>query len=215
MASPNFDALSVSLSMTLGDGVAAAATDGVMWSSAQRTTFLNNACRRWLLRGLQRLVRAQVGAEEMLQNYIIEESATLSSAVTALASLSSNAGTAHIISVYNSTDTAFVKPLPPELRQVVLAGVNAFLSEQYWLIDGGNLRVVGTNVAGSESVTIKHVKQHVALAAGGSTDILVPPQYLNVILDLATMLGLEADPTDGNVARALRLQERTDKELSA
>jgi len=293
MATPNYDKISVELSQRVGDPVSAAATNGVKWSSAQRDVFINSACRRWLNRWAINLKKRHPHALEALQSYVVEESVALSGGVYSLGSLASNNGALDIISVYNSTDTAVVYPLPSEFRATVQAGVNALLSEQYWFVDGGNLRVVGTGVAGTETVTIKFIKNHPALSANGAAgtvvsgtsfsatgtavtsftpgtvlashvgakfvgldnganafdrtivayvsataftinsalvadgagtngyiipiataEIIIPSTYWGQILDLSTMLALEADPSDTNLARATILQARVDREIN-
>lgn len=291
MATPLYDAISVSLSQRIGDPVAAAATDGVKWSSAQRDTFINGACRRWLTRQVRMLASQAVGVEEALQSYVVEETVSLSGGTYALSTLASGVGAIYVMSAYNSTDNAIIKPLPAWMRPVIQSSANTLLSDQYWLIDGGNIRVVGTDVAGTESIIIKFVKNHPALAANGSAgtvvsdvawnatgtavtnftgtvathvgatfagldsggnpfnriitayvsataftintalvadgagtngyiippasgEIIVPSTHWGIILDLATVHALEADPSNQNLAWAVQLQNRVDKELN-
>jgi hypothetical protein len=207
MASPLYDALSIQHSKNIGDPVAAAATDGKRWSSVQRDTHLNEACRR-LIRaflsfdfGDEITVRMK-DAGFFSGGYWASEEQTLSSNVKALSGWTGTAQ--YILTARNTTTNLPIYPLPSELEDFIRTSQNKYLtagtSNMYYMVDGANLRVLGS--AATDKVTLSYIKAHAALSAGGSTDILVPATYWSLVTDMAMKVAFEEYPTADNVQRA-------------
>jgi len=208
MAIPLYDSLQVDLSERLEDAVAAATSNGVKWTSAQRDAFMNEGIRRWHLKWLMRYLQGDPRAQEALQNYVVESSQALSSSKTSLSGLTTtpaNAGALHIIEVYNSTTPAYVYPMPRRLK--LSYSLNQFLDEQYWTISDGSIEVIGSGT--TDTVNVRFIEGHVNHAANtGSDDILVPSSWWPEVLDMATVVGLESDPDSQNLTRATVLDNR-------
>lgn len=207
MASPLFDAISVQHSKNIGDSVAAAATDGNRWTSAQRTFHLNSAIRKWLI------MKATVRDWFALRGYVNEEAQTLSSNAKTLVSWTGDV--AWIIEAYDSTTSLPIKRLPEHLRIWIKTGGNSYItsatSNLYWVVDASTLRVYGS--AATDSILLTYVKKHTDLSAGGASDIVVDSPYWPQILDLATGIAMEDDPTQFNVARERVKMETVERQI--
>lgn len=211
MASPNFDALSVQHSKNINDPVAAAATNGFRWTSAQRTYHLNEAIRR-ILKLYARVARMKMEAGvpasremDFLDAYMAVEAQSLSNNTKALSSWTG--GVMEILSAYNATDSLPVSRLKDTLYSHVQTGGNGFLTasttRQYWLRDGSSFRLVDGGTTTGDSISLRYIKPHTDLSAGGASDILVTSPYWGLVLDMAMKVALEenADPQSAQTAQ--------------
>jgi hypothetical protein len=167
MASPLFDALSVSLSRMIEDPVSSATTDGDAITSAMRSQFLNEGIRRCIKRWVAQ------GNQDAIREYINTESQTLASSTKALSSWTG--GVFAILAARNTTDTAIPIPLSNQLVAEATSGVNRWLlassSNQKYYLNGGNFVLLGGTATSAISLT--YVKQHTDLVAGGSAGTVV------------------------------------------
>lgn len=208
MAIPNYDLLSVKLSREIGDGVAAATTDGVQWSSAHRDQFLNEAIRRILRKA------ALVRNGNIYREYVNTEAKSLVASVYALSSWTGGVDT--VLDVYNVTDGVIVNPADASLKEELDTGINQFLlasiTQQRYTLNAGNFRLHGGTA--TSSIRLTYIKLHTDLVANtGSTDIAIPSQYWHLVLEQAAAVALEADPDSTNLTRAALKQQMIDKEI--
>lgn len=197
MASPNWDQLSIDLSKKIGDAVAAATTSGDTYTSAERDLFLNKAHRRWLLK------QVEEQNWNALRGYMNREAKTLSNNVLALSSWTG--GVAAILSAFNVTDSLYVRRLPDGYDGVASAGLNIYYTpsttNQFWKQEGSVFRLLDGGTTTGDSIRLEYIKQHTNLAAndaGGNGDTLVPSQYFDEILDLATAEALSERQQPGD-----------------
>lgn len=222
MASPNFDALSVQQSKNIGDPVAAATTDGKRWSSAQRSYHLNEAIRRWLrkqfLNGMIRESRTQDAGKnwENLGSYVVQGTGALTASVKSLSSFDGTNTVAHIIDCYNSTDAVPVKRLPQHFYRWAQTGGNSFLTSsatnQFFVVDGGNIRLLGGTA--TSTLSLRFVKAHSDLSANGSSDIAIPSQSWDQILDLAFKVAMEEVGDSESAAKGLIKEQVVNGEIA-
>ena len=207
MATPILDPLSVQHSKNIGDTVAAAGTDGKRWSSAQRTYHINEAIRRW--------IRKMIAVKNFgaLRAYVQNESAALSSNELTVASFSDGVPDT-ILSVYDTTLTNQVDPLPPELsRWEAENEETAIVSGLYFVWDNSKLTVL--NAGASDTVKVQYVKQHTDVVQSTGPDIAVPNSYYPQLLNLAEAIARREFPIPQNIARADLLEGIVDKEINA
>lgn len=210
MASPNFDSLSVRLSRELRDPVASATTDGKRFSSAQRSSFLNAAIRAFKFKAIR---NSNFSA---LSGYLTEDTQSLSNNVKALSSWSG--GVAWILGAYNVTDSVPIKSLEDQsLRFYVESGGSTYLAasatNQYWVRDGSNFRLLDGTSTSNDSVRLRFIKQHADLSANGATDIAIGSEYWEEILNLAVAIGNRSTPTPANIARSVMLEQNVEQEV--
>lgn len=214
MPSPLFDTLSIRLSRELGDPVAAAATDGKRWSSAQRSSFLNAGIRAFILKAVK------YGNWGALTGLVAEEAKALVANVLTLATTGGwTGGVSWIMSAYNVTDNLPIKPLlNHNLRSFVKTGGSQFLvasaTNQYWVKDGLTFRLLDGVANSTDSIELRYVKQHTDLTAGFATDIPVGSEYFEEVLDLAVSIGLIEMPKSENVARSVVLEQQVEKNMA-
>ena len=223
MASPNFDALSVQHSKNINDPVAAAATNGFRWTSAQRTYHLNEAIRR-LLKLFARVARMKVEAGvpasremDFLDSYMAVEAQSLSNNIKALSSWTG--GVMEILSAYNATDSLPINRLKDTLYSHVQTGGNSFLTasttRQYWLRDASSFRLVDGGTTTGDSISLRYVKPHTDLSAGGASDILVTSTYWGLVLDMAMKVALEENADSESIKIAQHKEAVVNAEVSA
>lgn len=204
MASPNYDLLSVRLSLMAKDPVASATSNGQVYASTRRDRALNGAIRQWLK--LSSFAK-RWGA---LRSYVRTASGTLSSGK--VLSVSSFSPTVFVIkSVFNTTQSKIVDKLPSNInrQEITNPPVTGLFSGLYWEWENGDLFIV--NGATSDSVKVEYVKSHTDLSANGSNDTDVPITYWDEILDLALKILLQENPTAENLAiAAVKNQEARD-----
>lgn len=203
--------------------MAAAATNGFRWTSAQRTNHLNEALRR-LLRLFARVARMKLeagistGAEmDFLDPYIAVEAQSLTNNVKALSSWTG--GVMEILSAYNATDSLPLNRLKDRLYSHVQTGGNSFLTasttRQYWTRDAGNFRLIDGGTTTGDSISLRYVKPHTDLAAGGASDILVTSTYWDLVLDMALKVAMEENATAESVQIAQRKEAVVNAEINA
>jgi hypothetical protein len=148
-----------------------------------------------------------------LRGYVNEEAQTLSSNAKTLVSWTGDV--AWIIEAYDSTTSLPIKRLPEHLRIWIKTGGNSYItsatSNLYWVVDASTLRVYGS--AATDSILLTYVKKHTDLSAGGASDIVVDSPYWPQILDLATGIAMEDDPTQFNVARERVKMETVERQI--
>ena len=184
MPSPNFDALSVSFSVTLEDPVGAAATSGVTYTSAYRTSALNRASKSlWniLYNGNREVYGRNSLKYERFSDFVLyaELSSDADSKIT-LTSLSRLVEPIELV----LNDTSVKKRIPIKLRAdsplVLLTDpTNApSVTSPYayvQVISGTKYIIVKPDDATYESKTNKYVLSYlsypVEYSAGGATDI--------------------------------------------
>lgn len=195
MASPNFDDLSVRFSRIIEDPVATASTDGDAFTSAFRSHCINQ--------GIRRLLRfwAINGPEDAIREYLNTEAQSM---VASVKTLSSWTGGIHaIVSAYNVTDEQLLYQEPNDFREELLSSNNVFIQagsgQQKFIVNAAQFQLFGGTA--TSSVRLTYVKQHTDLSAGGSSDIAIPSQYWNDVLDAAAMYFWEQYPTQENVAK--------------
>ena len=223
MASPNYDVLSIAHSKNIGDTVAAAATNGARWTSAQRDNHLNEAIRRLLRLCAEQAIakmnagRSAVGEIAFFDPYILEEAKSLTNNVLVLSSWTGTA--TWILSAYNSTDSVPIKRLSEAIRIWVLTGGNSFLTasatNQYWIRDAGNFRLVDGATNSTDSITLRFVKAHAALSAGGSADILLSSSYWDWVTDIGYVVAFEEAPNELNDAKAMQKKAAVLEQIKA
>lgn len=196
MASPIYDTLSIQHSRNIRDKVTAAATDGIAISSAQRDIHLNNACRIWMR--LKFYTKDWNALRPLLGN----ATGTLSTATITLSAVSG--GVMKIRKLWITNTTLYVvNPVPDELLGELLNTTtqNSFIAPSatrpLYAVRGSILTVYPTASFASNAYTMEYLKQHVALSAGGATDILIEKDYHDEILSLAYIEAEKekADPT--------------------
>ena len=207
MATPILDPLSVQHSKNIGDTVAAAGTDGKRWSSAQRTYHINEAIRRWI----RKMIAVKNWAA--LRAYVQNESAALSSNELTVASFTDGIPDT-IISVYDTTLTNQVDPLPPELSRFEAENEEtAIVSGLYFTWDNSKLAVL--NSGASDTIKVQYVKQHTDVIQSTGPDVAVPNSYYPQLLNLAEAIARREFPIPQNIARADLLEGIVDKEINA
>lgn len=210
MAAPLYDAISVRHSRNIGDKVTAAATDGVVWSSAQRDTHLNAAIRRWML------LKWQQQDFLALQNYVNGEAQALAANIKALSGWTG--GVSFILSAINTTQSpnVIVKPLPEKLRVAVASGANSYLNataaNEWWVINAGSIYVYGAGA--TDNINLQYVKGHTDMVNAATNDWLVPSLEANAILDLALVEAMGEKATQENVARIQAKQSAIQQDFS-
>ena len=193
MASPNFDALHLQHAKRIPDYVTTAAGDGA-FTSAERSIHLNNAIRRF--------IEFCVGSKTYnpINAYVISSPtvALASNKISLTSNLFTGGEPAWILSIYNTTTTAvLVQEVPKDYIQIIEASINQYLtastSNQFWYIDEGTITVLGAGA--TNTIKVRYVKKHIDLIAGFTSDILIPSQYWNLILDYALIEALNNKPT--------------------
>lgn len=203
MASPNYDQLHIDHSKRIGDAVAAAATNGKVWTSAQRDIHLNEACRRLMLKYKVKIDREGDASDgwDFFRSLVNSEGQAMSSNAIALSSYTG--GVFKIISVLNGTTV--VKPIPQEWVDDIasvsyMPWYDGASTNQYYHIQAGSL----TNIGGgaTDTITLRYVKNWTALTAGNATDIPIPSKYFHQVLDVAYGIVMEerANPTSQQLA---------------
>jgi subtilisin family serine protease len=195
MASPLYDALVVKFSKMAGDPVAAATTDGKIWTGALRDVIFNQAQNRWLRKTVEG------DNKNALRAYIATEAQTLSGSALALSSWTG--GVSFILSVYNATDAVLVKRLPDGYDAIARAGTNSYYTasstNQFWKQESGSFRLLGGTA--TSSIRLEYVKAPVTLASNGASEVLlVPPAYYDELVDLAFKIAKEEKAVDMQVA---------------
>jgi hypothetical protein len=196
MASPNFNALVVTLSYMIDDPVAAAGTSGDVVTSAQRVTFLNDAVRICLNKWASE--RNWVA----LRSYLKDGSANLTNNAAALSSWT---GTPFIIiSARNSTDSVYIRPVPQEYKHVFQTSEysNYFTGSataQWYSIEDGNFTLIDGGTTSTDAIYLRYVMGHTNLTVDNATDILVDSQFWGELLNEAYKIYLRRVPTNKNI----------------
>lgn len=210
MASPLFDQLSIDLSKKLGDPVAAAATNGLVWTSALRTLLLNNAHRKWILKQLA------AGNMNALGTYKNREGQALSNNAKALSAWTG--GVSAILSAYNSTDALIVKRLPDGYVGVARSGANTYYTpsttNQFWVREAGSFILLDGGATTGDTIVLEYIKDHTDLSAGGASDTLVPSPYFHEIVALAMQEGLEEEATPDARGIAVAKEQFVNQEIT-
>lgn len=225
MASPNWDALSVKLAKRIADPAAGgvATGDGARFTSALRDQYLNEAIRR-LMRKYVRRTQPDVSEIKLIEpaffygGYLSDYAGSLAANVVALTTINSG-GIFGIVSVQNTnvTNNSMVKPLPHTEKADAVAGDNRYLAaaavgHEYYLIEGTNLRVIGSGA--TDAISVQFVKAHADLSAGGSTDILVPAAYWDQVVDMAYKVAKEENGDDNSLQLGIIKEAVIDKYIN-
>jgi len=211
MASPNYDTLSVAVSKMLGDPVAAATTDGKVWTSALRDVLLNTAHRRWMKKQIL------VGNYNALKGYKNREGKALSNNSLALSSWTG--GVAYILSARNSTDGLVVRKLPDGLSAIARSGENTYLTpsttNQFWVRESANFVLLDGGTTTGDTIELEYIKPHTSLSANGASDTSVPAEYYDEIVDLAFKVGTEERRSDKDMQAAQMKEQVVTQEIVA
>lgn len=190
MASANYDALHIRLSRMLGDPVAAAATDGKVWTSARRDILLNNAVRRWMM---EELVKGNYNA---LREFRTREGQALTNNSKALSGWTG--GVAWILSAYNSTDGVVVRRLPDGYTAVARTGENSYYTPsttaQFYQVESGNFILLDGGTTTGDTIVLEYIKVQPDMTNAYASDIMVPSTYFGQILNYALELGVQEKP---------------------
>jgi len=213
MASPNYDALHVEFSKRLDDVVAAATSNGDVWSSVQRDIPLNEACRRLMMKYWKKVETDRFSeAWDFFRSLITSEGQAMTANAIALSSYTG--GVFKILSALNSS--TIVKELPQEWVDDVatlslMPWYDSGTNNQYFYIDAGSL----TNVGGgaTDTITLRYIKNWTNLTASNATDIPIPSRYFHEVLDLAISIANEDMATQESLQRAMVKQAMVDKEI--
>ena len=123
-------------------------------------------------------------------------------------------GVAYIFSVKNGS--TFVKPISQERKTFSDVELNDYLktssTNQFWLLEAGDIHVLGCGA--TDSVTLRYLKQHTDLSAGGATDILIPNQYNDEILQTSELMYLKEKADQMSLARAQVLEQTIEAGLN-
>jgi hypothetical protein len=169
MASPNFDALSVSLSHLINDPAATASTNGDTITSIYRTKFLNDGIRECLKKWL---------SEQnwmALRFYIKDGTATLSANIALLTAWTGTVW--EILSAKNNTDSKIILPAPENIKYEMMDGVNIYLTptidKQYYVKDAGYFRLLDGKTDTADVIYLRYIKEHtdLSVAAGASAPV--------------------------------------------
>jgi len=215
MASPNFDQLHIDHSKRVGDPIAAAGTDGKIWSAAHRSIHLNEACRRLMLKYWKKIEReGQMSpAWDFFRSLKESEGQAMTSNEIALSSYTG--GVFRIISALNGTTV--VKPLPPDWVDEQAASYMPWYDEattnQYYYVESGNLVNVGG--AATDTMTLRYIKAWTSLTNGYATDIPIAAAYFGQILDLAFVIAQEEKTTPAGQGLAQTKIAVVEKEINA
>jgi hypothetical protein len=196
MASPNFNALVVTLSYMIDDPVAAAATNGDTITSAQRVTFLNDAVRICLNKW------AASENYTALRSYLLDGSANLTNSVAALSSWT---GTPFIIlSAKNSTDNVYIRPAPQRLKHAFETSeysnyFKASTTAQWYSVENGNFTLLDGTTTSTDAIYLRYIKGHTNLTVDNATDIGIDAQFWGELLNEAYKIYLQRVPTNKNI----------------
>lgn len=191
MSSPNYDQLHVDHSKRIGDPVAAAATNGSVYSSVLRDIHLNEACRRLMVKYLNKYLAeekaGQLASWDFFRSLANQEAKTLTANVYALDSWTG--GVFHIIGVKNATKGISVFKMPEGMNYLGDTSDNDYFvadaKDQYWTTDGGNFRLIDGSATTADSINLRYIKAWTAMTATFASDIPIPSSYFSLILDLA------------------------------
>lgn len=165
MATPNYDALHVRFSRMISDPVDAATTDGKRYSGTLRDHYFNAGIRQWIRKKIQNK------DWEPLRGYIRTGAGTLNSSKV-LSITSFSPAVDKILSVYDTTKTKYVTPIPAGVDRYELENpASALVSGFYYAIENNDLLIIGA--AASDSVKVEYVAQHSNLAANGGSEVPV------------------------------------------
>ena len=205
---PTFDEIQLEVAKRVGDPVAAVATAGSRFSSAQRVFAINEAIRRFIIKA----VRAKL--EGALQNYIVTASQALVASVKPLSGFTGGVMGDAILSAYNVTDSVVVRELPARLEAQTRTGGNSYLTasatNQSYVIDTANFKLLD-GASSTDVILLRYVSQHTDLANGGT--ILVPSEYHPQIIDLAVSVIKEMDASSEAFAQSQIKEEKVTREL--
>ncbi len=203
IASPLYDALVVRFSKMAADPVAAATTDGKVWTGALRDVIFNQAQNRWM--------RKQMEAQNFnaLKGYRNSEAQTIASSVLTLATWTG--GVSFILSVYNATDAVLVKRLPDGYDAIERAGTNTYYTpsstNQFWQQEALTFRLMGGTA--TSSIRLEYIKAPVTLASNGASEVmLVPSTYYDELVDMAFKIAME-EKADKERLQIAMLKEQT------
>lgn len=186
MASANYDALHVRLSRMLGDPVAAASTDGKVWTSARRDILLNNAVRRWMLES------AEKQNWNALQEFIEEESEALTNNEVAFSSFTGDVF--EVIWAKNTTKGVPIRRMPEFVDEDDNSYFEPDVKDQWWKREGTNFKLIDGESTTGDTVRLRYVKKQPDMTNAYASDIMVPSQYFGIILDYALELGIQEKP---------------------
>lgn len=211
MASPNWDAMSVDLSKKLDDAVAAATSDGDVWTSAQRDLLLNNACRKWMLK------QFAAGNMNALKSYKNREGQALSNNSKALSGWTG--GVFAILSAYNSTDALIVNRLPDGYVGVARAGANTYytpsITNQFFVIEAGSFILMDAGTTTTDTIVLEYIKEHTALSANGASDTSIPAGYYHEIVSLAVAEAREERQEQGDTQMVALKEQTVEREIAS
>ena len=204
MASPLFDAVSVRFSRIIEDPVAAAATDGDLYTAVYREVCLNAGIRRLMLRFAPQEPPGVVPFlvnEDFLRSYLVTEAQSLVASVKALSGWTG--GAFGVVSAYNVTDEQIVYPASNSFREELQTGNNIYYlassGQQRYTVNAGQFTLFGGTA--TSSIRLTYIKQHTAMANGAASDWLIAPQYEDMVLDESFKYFCEENPSQENVVR--------------
>lgn len=219
MASPNYDQLHIDHSKRIGDPVAAAATDGKIWTSTGRDIHLNESSRRLMFKYLKKYTdeeRAGVMASwDFFRSLINEEAQTLTANVKALSGWTGDVF--YILGVKNATKSVMPLKMPEWAKYSGDVSDNDYFiadsKDQYWTVDGGNFRLVDGGSATADSISLRYIKAWASLTQANATDIPLPAKYFHEVLDIAFKIAMEEVADVETMALAQAREAEVDKEI--
>lgn len=195
----------------LGDPVAAATTDGKIWTGALRDVMFNQAQNRWM--------RKQIEARNWnaLRGYVTTEAQSLANNAKALTGWTG--GVSWILSAWNATDNIAVNRLPDGYDAVARAGTNTYYTGsttvQFWKQEAETFRLIDGGTTTGDSIRLEYVKAPVTLASNGASEVMViPPVYWDELVDMAFKIAKEEKADRESMAIAQLKEQTVDRDIA-
>jgi len=213
MASPLYDQLHIDHSKRIGDSVAAATTNGKVWTSVLRDNHLNEACRRLMSKYWIKTRKEGESSDawDFFRSLIASEGQAMTANSIALSSYTG--GVYEIISVLNGTTVVKEQPQGWVDDISLIPWYDSATTNQYYKLQAGNL--VNTGGGATDTMTLRYIKNWTNLTAAYASDIPVPSRYFHQILDLAYKVAMEEYHGEQSLEVALAKEAFVDKETNA
>lgn len=207
MASANYDILHLRFARMIDDPVAAATSDGDQFTSARRSSWLNQGIRNWVDKSLAS------GDLTPIRGYInVESKALIASVITLGPSATAPAvfytgGVHRILSAIDTTPTApvVVRRMPNELYDYARLGTNKYLipsaSNCYYTEENGTLKLYGGGA--TDTVQLTYVKLIPEYTANYASDIAIDTSWYDNVLNESYAVFVKEYPSKDNTARLM------------
>lgn len=186
----------------IDDPVTAATTDGDLYASARRSSWLTQGIRSWVDSALAS------GDLTPIRGYInVESKALVGSVLTLSASSGWTGGVHRILSAVDTTPTpdVIVRRMPNDLYDYALLGTNKYLipsaTNCYYTEENGTFKLYGGGA--TDAIQLTYVKLIPEYTANYASDIAFDTSWYDAVLNFAYATFAKEYPSQDNTARIM------------